>query len=63
VERLKGTLVNLLDLRTIKVVNAALNLDVRQPSDVSKVLEEMVLYKSLKEVLESWKNSVLKYVE
>jgi len=63
VERLKGTLVNLLDLRTIKVVNAALNLDVRQPSDVSKVLEEMVLYKSLKEVLESWKNSVLKYVK
>ncbi len=63
VEKLRGALVNLLDLRTIKIVNAALNLDVRQPSDISKILEEIVLFKSLKEVLNSWKNSVLRYVK
>lgn len=63
VEKLKGTLINLLDLRMRKIVNAALNLDVRQPSDISKILEEIILFKSLKEVLESWRKSVLKYVK
>lgn len=63
VEKLKGVVTNILDLRLNKVVNAALNLDLKQASEVSKILEEVVLYRILKRVLDSWKESVVRYVE
>ncbi|MEM3132487.1 MAG: hypothetical protein QXV72_07700, partial [Sulfolobales archaeon] len=63
VEKFKGALNNLLDLRLSKLVSAAINLDVKQASEVSKILEEVVLYRLLKKVLELWRDSVLKYVK
>lgn len=63
VEKFKGALNNLLDLRLSKLVSAAINLDVKQASEVSKILEEVVLYKLLKRVLELWRDSVLNYVK
>ncbi|MEM1622611.1 MAG: hypothetical protein QXE75_05995 [Sulfolobales archaeon] len=62
-EKFRGVLNSLLDLRLSKLVNAAINLDVKQASEVSKILEEIVLYKLLKKVLELWRDSVLRYVE
>lgn len=63
VEKFKGTLNSLVDLRLSKLANAAVNLDVKQASEVSKILEEMILYRLLKKVLESWRDSVLKYAK
>lgn len=62
-EKFKGALSNLVDLRLNKLVNAALNLDTRQLSEVSRILEEITLYRLLKKILESWRSSVLKYVK
>lgn len=61
VEKFRGTLNNLVDLRMSKIVSAAVNLEARQASDVSKIVEEMVLYRVLRKLLESWRSSVLKY--
>ncbi|MCS7099683.1 MAG: hypothetical protein RMH84_02930 [Sulfolobales archaeon] len=63
VEKLKRAIANMLDSRLSKVVNAALNLDLKQASDVSKALEEVLLFRILKRVLNSWRESVVRYVK
>ncbi len=62
-EKLKKALINLLDLRLGKLMSAALYLETRHASEVSNVLEEMVLYALLRKVIKSWRDSVLGYAE
>ncbi len=62
-ERLKRVLSNMLDLRLGKLMSAALYLEARHVSEVSNVLEEMVLYTLLRRVIRSWRDSVLRYAE
>jgi len=62
-DRMRSVLANLLDMRLGKLVNAVVSVGDRQPSEVTSVLEEMLLFKFLRRALEAWRSSVLGYAE
>jgi hypothetical protein len=62
-DRMKSVLANLLDIRVGKLVNAVVSVGDKQPSEITPVLEEMLLFKFLRRALEVWRSSVLGYAE
>lgn len=62
-DRMRSVLANLLDMRLGKLVNAVVSVGDKQPSEVTSVLEEMLLFKFLRKALEVWRSSVLGYAE
>jgi len=62
-DRMKSVLANLLEMRLGKLVNAVISVGDKQPSEITSVLEEMLLFKLLRRALEVWKSSVVGYAE